>query len=77
MASEKKAGFAPEALRLKGKKGIGLALRDPESKQGRKRGGTWDVNMPRVKMLNVSWNYSWGASPAPGQPQDIEFVPMV
>ena len=60
------------SLRLPGKKGACFSLRKP----GSPRGGTWDTNMPRVKALNASWNYSWGAEIVPVQPKDLEFLPM-
>lgn len=69
--------FSAEQLKLPGKKGIGFTLRDPNSEKAKKVGGTWDSNMPKVKALNVSWNYSWGSGLAPNQPEGIEFVPMI
>jgi len=69
--------FTPEQLRLKGKKGAAFALRDPKSAQGRKIGGTWDRNIPKVRALDVYWNYSWGSGLVPLQPRDLEFVPMI
>ncbi|MDX1682170.1 MAG: glycosyl hydrolase, partial [Phycisphaeraceae bacterium] len=62
---------------LPGKKGVCLTLRDPDSAQGRKKGGTWEQNMPRVRKLNASWNYSWGLSYPENQPSDLMFLPMV
>ena len=63
--------FTPEQLRLKGKKGAAFALRDPKSAQGRKIGGTWDRNIPKVRALDVYWNYSWGSGLVPLQPRDL------
>jgi len=57
---------------LPGKKGACFTLREA----GAKKGGTVSENMPKVKALNVSWNYSWGTRLAPEQPKDIEFIPM-
>ncbi len=71
-APEPESPFTAGQLQLPGKKGIAFALREP----GHPRGGTYDVNIPRIKALNVSWNYSWGANVVPGQPEDVEFIPM-
>ncbi len=68
--------FSARELKLPGKKGVGITLRDPNSKQGRKAGGTWDKNMRKVESLDLSWNYSWGTKLAPGQPGAVEFIPM-
>lgn len=65
--------FTPDQLKLPGKKGACFTLRE----SGAKRGGTVDQNMPRVKALDVSWNYSWGATRVREQPAEIEFVPMI
>ena len=62
-----------DSLKLSGKKGACFTLRDPKSKKG----GNRDRNLPKVKALNVSWNYSWNTAYVPGQPNTIEFVPMV
>lgn len=65
--------FTADQLRLPGKKGACFTLRQSRTEKG-------DLvvpNMPRVKALNVSWNYSWGATDVPEQPADIEFVPMI
>lgn len=60
-------------LQLPGKKGACFTLREP----GAKPGGTVDDNLPRIKALNVSWNYSWGTDRVDGQPSEIEFIPMI
>lgn len=65
--------FTPAELALPGKKGACFTLRD----SGDKKGGTVDVNMPKVKALNPSWNYSWGTERVREQPSLIEFTPMV
>jgi hypothetical protein len=64
--------FTPDQLKLPGKKGACFTLRD----KSEKKGGTADENMPRVKALNPSWNYSWGTALAKEQPNLIEFIPM-
>lgn len=76
-AENKTAFFKPEQLRLPGKKGIGFCLRDPNSAKAKKAGGSWDKNMPLVRKLDVSWNYSWGPNHVESQPDDIEFLPMI
>lgn len=53
---------------MPGKKGVGLTLGRPEIVQR---------NVKRVRMLNPSWNYSWGPERIPDQPDDIEFIPMI
>jgi hypothetical protein len=68
--------FTSEQLKLPGKKGIGLCLRDPKSAKAKKVGGGWDKNIPLIKKLDLSWNYSWGANHISLQPKNIEFVPM-
>lgn len=65
--------FTEAELKLSGKKGACFTLR----KNGNKNGGTVDENMPKVKALNPSWNYSWGTERVGEQPGVIEFVPMV
>lgn len=67
------SNFSAEELELPGKKGACFTLRE----SGARAGGTVDENMPRVKALNVSWNYSWGIERVDAQPSDIEFVPMI
>jgi len=68
------AGSVPKAsLKFSGKKGACFTLRDLKSKKG----GDKDQNLRRVKALNVSWNYSWNTAYVSGQPNTIEFVPMV
>ncbi|MEM7390827.1 MAG: glycosyl hydrolase [Verrucomicrobiota bacterium] len=59
-------------LRLPGKKGVCFSLRNPDDP----RGGTWTENIPLVKALNASWNYSWGSRYTPVQPTNLEFLPM-
>ncbi len=67
--------FTPEQLRLPGKRGACLTLRDP----ARSRVGTWDENLPRLAKLQPYWNYSWGANWVPLQAEyiDSEFIPMI
>ena len=72
-----KTKFTLEQLKLPGKKGIGFCLRDPKSAKAKKVGGGWDKNIPLIKKLDLSWNYSWGANHIKLQPKDIEFVPMI
>ena len=60
------------SLKLPGKKGICLTLRDPKS--GKK--GTWEENISRLKAVKPYWNYSWGSQLAPVQPDNVEFIPM-
>jgi Glycosyl hydrolase catalytic core len=65
LLDQKKMISAPPPL--PGKKGIGMTLH-PENRQR---------NLELIQMLNVSWNYSWGATRVAEQPNDIEFVPMI
>ena len=67
--------FTPEQLKLPGKKGIGFILR-PDG-QGANKPPTIEENIPKIKELNVSWNYSWGSVRVPEQPANIEFIPMI
>ncbi len=74
--------FDDEAVKMKfGKKGVGVTFRNI----GDPKGGTIDKNMPKVKMLNVDWNYSWGVTYPCGyegnyefcnQPDYMEYVPL-
>jgi len=69
--------FSKKQLELKGKKGIGLTMRSPEDAKKRKKSKvSWLDNGPKVESLDVSWNYSWGNTIAPTQPNDVEFTPM-
>ena len=63
--------LSPE-LRLPGKKGVCFSLRPLTDR----RGGTWKENIPRIKALNASWNYSWGSEYVDVQPKELEFLPM-
>jgi len=65
--------FSAKELQLPGKKGACFTLREP----GAKAGGSVNENMPKVKALDVSWNYSWGTERVDEQPSDIEFIPMI
>jgi hypothetical protein len=65
--------FSEAELKFSGKKGACLTLRAPKHNSG----GTVIENMPKVKALNPSWNYSWGTERVADQPESIEFVPMV
>jgi Glycosyl hydrolase catalytic core len=58
---------------LPGKRGIGLTLRDT----GDPKGGTWNVNRPKLLRAKPFWNYSWGTKRRTNQPRTAEFVPMV
>ncbi|MDP6523333.1 MAG: glycosyl hydrolase [Kiritimatiellia bacterium] len=60
------------SLKLPGKKGICLTMRDPA--KGEK--GTWEEHLPRTKAVKPYWNYTWGSQLAPVQPSNVEFVPM-
>ena len=56
---------------LPGKKGIGFTMRaDGEN-------GSATENLPKAKALSVRWNYSWGRDRPDGQPDGVEFVPMI
>jgi hypothetical protein len=65
--------FSEAELKFPGKKGACFTLRAPKHKSG----GTVIENMPKVKALNPSWNYSWGTERVADQPTSIEFMPMV
>ncbi len=67
--------FTPEQLRLPGKRGACLTLRDPAAG----RPGTWEENLPRLARLRPYWNYSWGLDWVPQQEDflESEFIPMV
>jgi len=56
---------------LPGKKGIGFTMRAGTEN------GSATVNIPKVQALSVSWNYSWGSERPAGQPEGVEFVPMI
>ncbi len=60
------------------KKGVCVTLRTPgKDKHGRVVKGDYLKNMPRVKRLNVGWNYSWGITLQPTQSRRTSFAPMV
>ena len=65
--------FTPEQLKLPGKKGACFTLKQEDGKLTE----AGSQNMDRVKALDVSWNYSWGATTVEKQPKEIEFVPMI
>ena len=65
-----KRHFTAAQLKLPGKKGICFTMR-AAGKPGSAR-----ENLPKVKMLNPYWNYSWGWDQVPGQSSKIEFIPM-
>ena len=73
VSSAAASNFTVKELQLPGKKGACFTLRKSEAKAG----VSVDENMPKVKALNVSWNYSWGTGLMDEQPPDIEFVPMI
>ena len=56
---------------LPGKRGVALAMRSEGSS------GTWFENFPKLLQLEPYWHHSWRARRITGQPQDMEFVPMV
>ncbi len=62
----------PAELKLPGKKGICLTMREP----AHKKGGTWEENLPRLKAVNPYWSYSWGSELPSVQPMEVEFLPM-
>ena len=66
--------FTSVQLRLPGKRGACMTLRDPAKSDK----GTWDKNLPRLAKLKPYWNYSWGANWVPKQNECItsEFIPM-
>ena len=53
---------------LPGKKGIGLVLTNAKYLQ---------LNLNRLKSLDLSWNYSWGSERIAQQPANLEFIPMI
>lgn len=59
-----------DPLKLPGKKGACFTLRAEGNS------GSYTENLPKIKALNVSWNYSWGSDLIKDQPANIEFVPM-
>ena len=65
--------FSDEQLELPGKKGACFTLRPVD---GKRKDGTVEQNIPRIRALDVSWNYSWGSARAEEQPPEIEFIPM-
>ena len=69
-----KPAFTEAQLKLPGKRGACLTLRE----SGDKKGGTWEENLPRVAKLKPYWNYSWGSTLVPAQKRFTrsEFVPM-
>lgn len=71
----KAPALKPE-LRLPGKRGVCFPMRNPASEQAKKRGGTWEQNVGKIKALKPYWNYSWGMGLAPVQPTNVEFIPM-
>lgn len=58
---------------LPGKKGIGMVLAVPWKNPNQ----SWKKNLPRIKALNVSWNYRWALQPIAQQPDDLLHVPML
>ena len=65
-----KRHFSAAQLKLPGKKGICFTMR-AAGKPGSAR-----ENLPKVKMLNSYWNYSWGWDQVANQLANVEFVPM-
>jgi hypothetical protein len=47
---------------------------EPEPLPGKKGGATI---MPKLSLLNVSWNHNWGATAVNDQPQAVEYVPTI
>jgi hypothetical protein len=58
-------------VKLNGKKGIGFTLREIGQP------GSWGEKLPKVIMLDVDWNYSWGTTRPDLQPDSIDFLPMI
>jgi Glycosyl hydrolase catalytic core len=56
---------------LNGKKGVALTMRPIG------RSGSWLDNIPKLIKLNATWNYSWGPTRRKGQPESIDFLPMI
>ena len=65
-----KRHFTDAQLKLPGKKGICFTMR------AKGKPGSIQENLPRVKILNPYWNYSWGWDQVAGQPSQVEFIPM-
>ncbi|MBL64491.1 MAG: hypothetical protein CMI30_13935 [Opitutae bacterium] len=65
-----KRHFTDAQLKLPGKKGICFTMRATG------KPGSAKENLPKVKILNPYWNYSWGWDQVAGQSSKIEFVPM-
>ena len=63
-------GYIP-SLSLPGKKGACFSLR-PCGEDG-----SWIENLPKLLILNPSWNYSWGFKRLEALPQSLEFEPML
>jgi hypothetical protein len=64
----------PIIEKLPGKKGVCFTLR---TEPWRDKPADAEDNFKKIKMLNPSWNYSWGGSKIlSGQPKNVEFVPM-
>jgi len=81
-----KAGYSQTSSGVKGdikkpfinKKGVCITLRTPgKDKKGKTVKGDYLKNMPRVKKLNVGWNYSWGIKIQPTQSVRTSFAPML
>ena len=74
-AADTNLTFTAEQLRLPGKRGACLTLRDPATRNR----GTWDENLPKLARIQPYWNYSWGAYWVPQQTNYInsEFIPMI
>jgi Glycosyl hydrolase catalytic core len=64
---------SPIPLPLPGKRGNGLLMRE----LGHPKGGTWDVNLPKLRQVHPYWSYSWGPARPAEQPTDIEFAPTM
>lgn len=61
--SQSQQGSTPTAT-VNMKKGMGMTLKTTD----------W---LNKVKAVNVSWHYSWGAVFAAGEPTTVEYVPMI
>lgn len=63
--------FTAEQLKLPGKKGACLPLRPPGDSSAAEEG------ISKLVALNAYWNYSWRKDRHPGQPTNMEFIPMI
>ena len=72
------SSFRSQKKPFSSKKGVCVTLRTPgKDKKGKTVKGDYLRNMPRVKKLNVGWNYSWSDKLQPSQPQFTSYAPMI